>query len=122
MRISDWSSDVCSSDLAAHRLDPFCRDHRGAPDIGLAAQLVDHRAADASRRIGGKGEAALLIVAACLDQRDQPGLDQVVELARPRHARKAQTRDLAHQRTSAERRVGKKRVSTYRSRWLPYNT
>src|SRR3546814_3662725 len=67
-------------------------------DIGLAAQLVDHRAADARRRIGGKSEAALLIVAARLDQRDQPGLDQVVELARPRHARKDLPRDLAHQR------------------------
>src|SRR3546814_5450928 len=41
---------------------------------------------------------ALLIVAARLDQRDQPGLDQIVELARARHARKHLPRDLAHQR------------------------
>src|SRR3546814_10229372 len=26
MRISDWSSDVCSSDLLNHRIDPFGRD------------------------------------------------------------------------------------------------
>src|SRR3546814_9181825 len=55
MRISDWSSDVCSSDLASHRLQPavflvfplktddfFGRD-KGEP-MGLGNGLVGHLA------------------------------------------------------------------------------
>src|SRR3546814_8228208 len=37
MRISDWSSDVCSSDLAAVDMDDL------APIVGLGAQLADQR-------------------------------------------------------------------------------
>src|SRR3546814_6582555 len=39
MRISDWSSDVCSSDLRGHR-DLLARDHADeAGEAGLAAAL-----------------------------------------------------------------------------------
>src|SRR3546814_9327981 len=38
MRISDWSSDVCSSDLR-HPLDQ----HRAAADIAAQLQIVAHR-------------------------------------------------------------------------------
>src|SRR3546814_2847923 len=31
MRISDWSSDVCSSDLLTHRYDALCRHYRMEP-------------------------------------------------------------------------------------------
>src|SRR3546814_12333710 len=37
MRISDWSSDVCSSDLLARRILPICLiSGRCAPDCGMA--------------------------------------------------------------------------------------
>src|SRR3546814_1242823 len=45
MRISDWSSDVCSSDLPAadaHRLEPITNI--------AAAHLVEHRRSDAHAR------------------------------------------------------------------------
>src|SRR3546814_9810524 len=71
MRISDWSSDVCSSDLPGPRR-AGCRDRRqlldGRPWSGLFAkagprsiccQLVEHAreryARDISRRGGGTG-------------------------------------------------------------------
>src|SRR3546814_5543985 len=52
MRISDWSSDVCSSDLAADALHPFRRPRRsgrcgtpgreGAAQKGRITKLGDH--------------------------------------------------------------------------------
>src|SRR3546814_12806923 len=68
------------------------------PIVGLAPQLVDHRAADAGRGIVGKGIAAILIMATRLDQFDQPGLDQIVQFAGARDARKHLPGDLADQR------------------------
>src|SRR3546814_14496917 len=45
MRISDWSSDVCSSDLAdLLRVDHL--EHRGAVVVVDLAQLGDHRGGD----------------------------------------------------------------------------
>src|SRR3546814_8996839 len=49
MRISDWSSDVCSSDLAAQDLHALCRGVFGQPeavDSGVRPRLHDdpHRA------------------------------------------------------------------------------
>src|SRR3546814_12968885 len=84
-------------EVAAHRLDALARDHRRSPDLGLAAELVDHRAADAGRGIGGKGIAALLIMAARLDEGDEARLDQIVELTGARDARKHLPRYLADQ-------------------------
>src|SRR3546814_7108006 len=63
MRISDWSSDVCSSDLATGRTEPG--DHAKAPPArqsldmaiavleqgGIAPELVDQEALD-HRRVG----------------------------------------------------------------------
>src|SRR3546814_2425054 len=59
MRISDWSSDVCSSDLAEalqaveQGLGVFARG--GVIDVGASAQF--HRAREAGRRDGIVGEA-----------------------------------------------------------------
>src|SRR3546814_11914053 len=100
MRISDWSSDVCSSDLigGAHadevgrvglgggnrRLDAAEADMMLGPDIGLEAQ-----------RLRGIGE---------VDRRDVAALD-------------AHEVDLR----SEERRVGKEGVSRCRYRGWPYH-
>src|SRR3546814_13636230 len=107
MRISDWSSDVCSSDLAGIELV--------ARDVVTA---VDREHVD-QRRIGGilafvrihpgvvGGEA----------ERAGPGFQSVVgagiQAAGPFHAD-------VHVR-SEERRVGNECVSTCRSGWSPYH-
>src|SRR3546814_13808963 len=54
MRISDWSSDVCSSDLARLRDDPGPHHHSAG------------RAADGSNRIGGVMIKKLSIFAALM--------------------------------------------------------
>src|SRR3546814_19169036 len=105
MRISDWSSDVCSSDLGqgtdfeipgASRLHR--RDFRGASgqeELFEAFQFVrpDHAFFDFYTALAGQFDNGL----AC---------DAIEE---------------AVWRRSEERRVGKECVSTCRSRWSPYH-
>src|SRR3546814_19194110 len=101
MRISDWSSDVCSSDLS-----PW-----PAPHKALALQLhqplgckADHLAQEC--RIGAllqKGAKGDLV----LGHRGGPRVR--VACLQPNPTR------------SEERRVGKECVSTFRSRWSPYH-
>src|SRR3546814_18895493 len=101
MRISDWSSDVCSSDLDAFSLK-LC--NMG----GVANTLKVAAIAEASgiASYGGTmldssiGTAAALHVYATL-----PTMPFGCELLGPR---------------SEERRVGTECVSTCRSRWSPY--
>src|SRR3546814_8706370 len=95
LRISDWSSDVCSSDLRARR--------QARRDEGFGAQgrvegnvRVDERApARGIRRNRAQGSAAQ---------------EERLSGRRP-----------AIQLRSEERRVGKECVSTCRSRWSPYH-
>src|SRR3546814_14795320 len=109
MRISDWSSDVCSSDLVvfAHP--------------GVAAQFLDqHRGADAGRLVGGPGHhvlADLVEAEAAVEHARRVAVVLDEHLAG--HLRVAQLRVALHVR-SEERRVGKECVSTCRSRWSPY--
>src|SRR3546814_11528109 len=99
MRISDWSSDVCSSDLD---LVPRGRmaEHRQAE-----GRLGDEDVArdDFERRAGRVGAA--LVVA---------GDDDPFATIFHRDLRAAED-------GSEERRVGKECVSTCRSRWSPYH-
>src|SRR3546814_20754629 len=91
MRISDWSSDVCSSDLRNSRVTRG----RGDENARCAAAAAQHRRVD--------------------------GLDRRKRLAEPNDdARKAAIADNQVGR-SEERRVGKECVSTCRSRWSPYH-
>src|SRR3546814_15218016 len=95
MRISDWSSDVCSSDLVAALLS------QGAAP-GRIMELDDGAP-------GGYGWGELVTVAE--RQLGHP----IRALAVPRPAQR-----LAAAR-SEERRVGKEGVSTCRSWWSPYH-
>src|SRR3546814_2103414 len=57
MRISDWSSDVCSSDLPRERIDPAARSDR-APDPAVVrdahpAQPRARARPDRARAVGG---------------------------------------------------------------------
>src|SRR3546814_19905534 len=111
MRISDWSSDVCSSDLRI-----------GAPrSEGPASRLVDEGGVGAGRSetavIAGRIETAfreILTAQHRADQNDGGPFGSV----RSGFADGAERRP--HDR-SEESRVGKECVSTCRSRWSPYH-
>src|SRR3546814_15897924 len=100
MRISDWSSDVCSSDLLEHlsrhgaRVEIANITSEGAP---VADVILDQAA---------ERDANLLVIGAYSHPRTTEILFGGV------------TRSLLR---SEERRVGKECVSTCRSRWSPYH-
>src|SRR3546814_8793196 len=91
MRISDWSSDVCSSDLAARRL-PVWAAWATISGLGLPAASV-------SRSLASKRTGAL-----APDWRGTPRNGCLQRVCR-----------------TEERRVGKECVSTCRSRWSLYH-
>src|SRR3546814_16847072 len=96
MRISDWSSDVCSSDLEA-----------------AAPRLVDEIAPRLEKQLGGPlTEQARSRLAAGMDGL-KARAKTLVELAE-------NAAFYVIERRSEERRVGKECVSTCRSRWSPY--
>src|SRR3546814_18626726 len=99
MRISDWSSDVCSSDLPPGALDQAGDgvDRR----IEIVVQAVE-RLANRLPHHPARGEIRYL-----LGQRRDSTL----------HRRRG---DTVLEIRSEERRVGKECVSTCRSRWSPY--
>src|SRR3546814_13370041 len=100
MRISDWSSDVCSSDLkvASQPSIPITGDHR-----------LQHVAPVMGAMDGAGAQRASLQVAE-LDENEQVPVVGAAELA---------IVDRAPMVRSEERRVGKECVSTCRSRGSP---
>src|SRR3546814_15942363 len=103
MRISDWSSDVCSSDLATSGFD-------------LDFRLVDQVAVDLVELLVAEldlGREVVGPVAEQLQRRVLGAIVDVVPVAGKHH--------VFRERRSAERRVGKECVSTCRSRWSPYH-
>src|SRR3546814_15152204 len=111
MSISDWSSDVCSSDLL----------ERG--DMRVAIVEPGHEAErDLPVRLMIEEAAAIGI----LVQRptlgvDHPALRVFLGVDVPQFL-DAQAIDLRFAIRSEERRVGKECVSTCRSRWSPYHS
>src|SRR3546814_15265560 len=102
MRISDWSSDVCSSDL-----------HQKLDGAASLPGGLRHRAID----LGDDGAERKTVQAAAV--RLQPFADRPLPLRDDRlELRLAQHRERTR---SEERRVGKECVSTCRSRWAPYH-
>src|SRR3546814_14944446 len=111
MRISDWSSDVCSSDLER----AAGRENYGPGHVRLLApEFPVHEIGEAAEE-QAEGDAA----------GDEVMDAQPTELFLARHVEDAE-RDAdgpaveGHAR-SEERRVGKECVSTCRSRWSPYH-
>src|SRR3546814_21044683 len=99
MRISDWSSDVCSSDLGL--ADPaLVEDDQADGDAGAMLRIGTAENRDLDARAGNFGDGDIAARAA-----------RIVREGR-RH-----DRDAAR---SEERRVGKECGSTCRSRWAPY--
>src|SRR3546814_14490668 len=103
MRISDWSSDVCSSDLD---LEPDgIADLEGArTDRGTVRMEAPKR----FRRIGNIGLQATVITY-------DSGIAHLAAALRVERRLVGEDDD-----RSEERRVGKECVSTCRSRWSPY--
>src|SRR3546814_20889173 len=111
MRISDWSSDVCSSDLRdLAEIEGGLDDLQPAGGIG-AAQLDDLAA-----HPGGEDGAQL-----ARQQEAEGSADlRIVDKVRLRFRRRHFALSLAAaQHRSEARRVGKECVSTCRSRWSP---
>src|SRR3546814_17656832 len=116
MRISDWSSDVCSSDLSGgHQIQ--IADRLGDPRIGLALgcgeQLPIFRIGDILEQVDGRIFA--------FDQADgrrpvdrKQGGDDHPRITTRRGSCRASG---ARASRSVERRVGKECVTTCRSRW-----
>jgi hypothetical protein len=73
--------------------------HRAARQRRLPAQLVDHRAAQPRREILFERDlAAILEPVDRLDQRDEPDLDEILDLAHARNAAMDVPCDAANQR------------------------
>src|SRR3546814_13171060 len=108
LRISDWSSDVCSSDLA-ELLQRVAQ--RPGPGRRRRAHVDDDRAG-----LEGAGQAVAGVVAVAAEA-DLPH-DLAVRYDGDDHVRHRGER--LQGRSSEERRVGKECVSTFRSRGSPY--
>src|SRR3546814_14689995 len=122
MRISDWSSDVCSSDLfrrGENSYDLLYGDVRVQPNPCLAplSEGPFHAIEIHPGDIGTKGGLATNEHAQVLHTSGQPiaGLYAVGNVAA------SVTGRYYPGARSEERRVGKECVSTCRARWSPYH-
>src|SRR3546814_17649461 len=114
MRISDWSSDVCSSDLrvSLSLADPaLVEDDQADSDAGTMLRIGAAENRDLDARAGNfrDGDIAARTARIVRDGR-RPARDAASALGqRPQRAAKR----------SEERRVGKEWVATGSSRWDP---
>src|SRR3546814_21135546 len=128
MRISDWSSDVCSPDLVQHGLVSSEAFGIGGLALGrfLQQQYVDADIAKDTQEIGEIGRRIFaLIDAEVVNAGGVIGKCRTMRFDRPASRRgtrpcQRQTRETRTQtQRSNERRDGKKGVSTCRCRWSP---
>src|SRR3546814_15278043 len=102
MRISDWSSDVCSSDLLFAEIRGQLLLHKVLFLRDQAMSRAEHVAF--ARRFGNLEDHPVVG-----SDPENPGLVRIYKS--PDHPNDR----------SEERRVGKECVSTFRSRWSPYH-
>src|SRR3546814_3335717 len=98
MRISDWSSDVCSSDLSKTTTAGITLSPRFIPNLTIS---VDYFNINIANSIGTISQQQIINLC---QQGNQSLCGSIVRDSR-----------------SEERRVGKECVSTCRSRWSPYH-
>src|SRR3546814_14743202 len=103
MRISDWSSDVCSSDLVPGH---FVFGH-----IELPRYMISFRK-EGNNPTPLKGAFRVVLTPFCIDHDDA---------VRGSHSIDGCIGSLENFDRSEERRVGKECVSKCRSRWSPYH-
>src|SRR3546814_12108341 len=94
MRISDWSSDVCSSDLGRDTTDPESRQGRALSKLTSLPGMLARGAAGEKPRPGGSSR----------QRWETAGFNRIVTGER-----------------SEERRVGKECVGTGTPRWSTYH-
>src|SRR3546814_13748253 len=104
MRISDWSSDVCSSDLPQHMIQKV---------LPSTTRAISKRHLPPLRRLPTR-------MSAFLTKRNSAQATTQSELLRYERSAFRALRSPKSFR-SEERRVGKECVSTCRSRWSPYH-
>src|SRR3546814_11001879 len=104
MRISDWSSDVCSSDLIARRIRAFNPAPVAWTELDGERVRILAATADASTASDGAPGTVLSTGAGEIAVASGDGVVRLKQL----------------QWRSEERRVGKGCVSTCSSRWSPY--
>src|SRR3546814_15048770 len=114
MRISDWSSDVCSSDLDIQVVE--CH--------GTGTPLGDPIEVQALAQAYGSGRQEPLLLGAVKTNighlEAAAGIAGLIKLVLALEAGKL-PQTLHQSQRSEERRVGKECVSTCRSRWSPYH-
>src|SRR3546814_13221267 len=103
MRISDWSSDVCSSDLPAKFLSEF-----GQWDFEVE-ERYNHKGEDRIRWPHRQNKIGQVSQGSKKTGVENSGIDFIPSLRRKFSSIR-----------SEERRVGKECVRTCRSRWSPY--
>src|SRR3546814_17857976 len=127
MRISDWSSVVCSSDLpaarqAADRLVAAAEVERAAADVEVGRRV--DLAGEAHRSGEDVGDAIEAIVAREIEDAGAHLVERTGARAGAREiiiVRAVEDEAAVFNQISAERRVGKEGVSTCRSRWSRYH-
>src|SRR3546814_21158175 len=107
MRISDWSSDVCSSDLRPGPVAVEPVDVVGALAAAAVGRQVDRLELDPPHA-GRMRAPAGPVEPARLRRRGRYGVNWSLWMSSSRLS-------------VEERRVGKERDSTCRTRWSPYN-
>src|SRR3546814_15446254 len=123
MRISDWSSDVCSSDLQTVRPHDHARRAEAAlQTVHLGEALLQGVQGAVGRRHAlDRGDRGTL----GLHREDRAGLHRfAVHVDRAGTAVGGLTADVGagqHQLSWDERRLGKECVITCRSLWTPYH-
>src|SRR3546814_13218948 len=121
MRMSDWSSDVCSSDLQAEGCSPVSAAFKAGVD---AIRPVKPDTIAKSLAIGNPADGIYVLDVcnrtggAVEDVTDDQVRDAIVLLAR---IAGVFTETDGGTTRSDERRVGKECVYTFRFRWAPYN-
>src|SRR3546814_15291569 len=114
MRISDLSSDVCSSDLSDDRRGNSLR---GFPPVALRRPLLANASRPGCPRSQSWNEVARRSTDLSRSDSMKTTREQIADF------QLAFQRPLNNilQERSEERRVGKECVSTCRARWWPYN-
>src|SRR3546814_18030540 len=102
MRISDWSSDVCSSDLA---VQPSLDRRQLIDQLTFIFEAKPCPVAEITESDAGEFAAM---------QKPVPGQQRILGIVAFEVVHRVEER-------SEERRVGKECVSTCRSRWSPYH-
>src|SRR3546814_12111591 len=125
MRISDWSSDVCSSDLFRQVIQ------RLAKLLRFGGVLQGHATQNFRCKVRKASEAHIRLFAERIAHAQSAMIGNADDITRISLIRQltvlgeeedgTMDRDRFSMARSEERRVGKECVSTCRYRWTPYN-